>query len=608
MIVELIFSVLKIALVIGFCLNFSAIAVWADRRQSAMVQHRVGPNRAVINLPSTVIRVILAAPGFLIGALSFATLGWTLQSPASAIDRMGVSLHLFVFVAWFSLTVLAWRINRAGAMNAAEQLIGQNLPRTYFYTGMVLHMVVFIVNAILEKRFAAGALQAPTAYMMARGSAALLGGLMGAAGVYAALRVPAGTIGIRLAGTLHGIADAVKMMFKEDFIPKNADRLLHSLGPMIAMFPALVVMAVTPFGDQLCFQDIPHKLADGSIAKPDGVFQFDEILRVTAMMPRDGVCEGHSVNLQIADLNVGILYLFAMSSTGVIGAAIAGWASDNKFSLLGGLRAASQMVSYEVAMGLSLMGLLLIYGTVRLGPMVQWQNDFAWGIFVQPLAFLMFLAATMAETKRVPFDQPEGESEIVAGYFLEYSGFKFGMFMAGEYVEVLTASALIITLFFGGYSLPFLYSDGIHVTFGDSTLLQYKMNHLAVTVLQVLTFFGKTLLFSWFQIFFRWTLPRFRYDQLMKFGWTALLPLAIGNLVVTAVVVVALDSAGPGAARLLHLAGELTQFVVAFGLLAMPVGLVWLMLRPVETKRFLDSTAARLVNERGGVKATPMQA
>jgi NADH-quinone oxidoreductase subunit H len=605
-IVELLFSVLKIVLVIGFCLNFSAIAVWADRRQSAMVQHRVGPNRAVVNVPSFIIRGALAAPGFLIGALMFFSLGLA-GSPGSAISRMGVSLHMAVFVAWFSLTVLAWRVHRAGALNAVEELLGQNLPRTYFYTGMVLHMVVFIVNSIIEKRLAEGAFSGATAFALAKGTAAFLGGLMAASGVYASMRVPPGKIGIRLAGTLHGIADAVKMMFKEDFIPKNADRVLHALGPMVAMFPALVVMAVTPFGDQLCFQDVPQ-LADGKMLKPDGVFQFNEILHVTQVMPRGGVCEGHSVSMQIADLNVGILYLFAMSSTGVIGAAIAGWASDNKFSLLGGLRAASQMVSYEVAMGLSLMGLLLIYGTVRLGPMVQWQNDFAWGVFVQPLAFLMFLAATMAETKRVPFDQPEGESEIVAGYFLEYSGFKFGMFMAGEYVEVLTASALIITLFFGGYSLPFLYSDGIHVTFGDTTLLQFKMNHLAVTIIQVLTFFGKTLLFSWLQIFFRWTLPRFRYDQLMKFGWTVLLPVAIGNLIVTAVVVVALDAAGPGAARLLTMAGQLTQFVVAAGLLALPAGVIWLLLRPVETKRFFASTTAEAVDARGGVKPTPMQA
>ncbi len=605
--VELLFTTLKIILIIGFCLNFSAIAVWADRRQSAMVQHRVGPNRAVINLPAFVVRGILAGPGVLIGALAFFSLGMA-PNPASALDRAGVSLHLIVFVLWFSLMVLAWRIHRAGALNAVEEVIGGNLPRTYFYTGMVLHMVVFIVNAILEKRLASGAITGVAAYATGKGMAALLGGVMAACGVYASMRVPNGKIGIRLAGTLHGIADAVKMMFKEDFVPKNADRLLHALGPMVAMFPALVVMAVTPFGDQLCFQDIAQRLPDGSLAKPDGVFQFNEVLHVTTLMPRDGVCEGHSVNMQIADLNVGILYLFAMSSTGVIGAAIAGWASDNKFSLLGGLRAASQMVSYEVAMGLSLMGLLLIYGTVRLGPMVQWQNDFAWGVFVQPIAFLMFLAATMAETKRVPFDQPEGESEIVAGYFLEYSGFKFGMFMAGEYVEVLTASALIVTLFFGGYALPFLYSDGINVTFGDTTLLQFKMNHVAVTVIQVLTFFGKTLLFSWFQIFFRWTLPRFRYDQLMKFGWTTLLPLAIGNLVVTAVVVIALDSAGPGVARLLTMAGQLSQFLVVFGLVAMPVGLIWLMLRPVETKRFFDSTSARLVSERGGIKATPMQA
>jgi NADH-quinone oxidoreductase subunit H len=320
------------------------------------------------------------------------------------------------------------------------------------------------------------------------------------------------------------------------------------------------------------------------------------------------VCKGHTISLQIADLNVGILYIFAMGGTGVIGAAIAGWASDNKFSLLGGLRAASQMVSYEVAMGLSLIGIFMIYGSVRLGDMVQWQSNNAWGIFVQPFAFFLFLAALVAETKRVPFDQPEGESEIVAGYFVEYSGFKWGMFMTGEYVELITSSALLVTLFFGGYALPFLHSDGVSVAFGDSVLFEYKMNHLAVVVVSALTFFGKTILMTWLQIFFRWTLPRFRYDQVMKLGWTKLLPLSLANILVTGILVLAAKDAGPGVSAGLRMAADITQAVVALSAVAAVVALVVGILEPVERKKFLASTAARFAEAAGGTKASPQQA
>jgi NADH-quinone oxidoreductase subunit H len=596
-ILEIVLALVKILIIIGFCLNFSAIAVWADRRQSAMIQHRVGPNRAVIYLPSVIIQGVLAAPGFLIGAAAAFGLGQA-PRPEAALDRMGLSLQLLVFFVWFNLCVLSWRIHRNGALNAFETAVGKHLPRMYFFAGMGAHVVMILFTMAIKRQLATKGMSAAAAFTSAQIVAALFGAFLAASGVYAAMRLPKGKIGIRLAGTLHGIADALKMMFKEDFVPKNADRLLHALGPMIAMFPALVVMAVTPFGDALCFADV----------NKNAQFEWAELLHPMPVMARDGVCEGHAVRMQIADLNVGILYLFAIASTGVIGAAIAGWASDNKFSLLGGLRAASQMISYEVAMGLSLMGLLLTYSTLRLGKMVDWQNDNAWGIFIQPLAFCMFMAAAMAETKRVPFDQPEGESEIVAGYFLEYSGFKFGMFMAGEYVEVLTSSALIVTLFLGGYTLPFMFADGIHVTLGDAVLFDYKMNHVAVTVIQILTFFGKTLLFAWFQIFFRWTLPRFRYDQLMKFGWTKLLPLAIVNLVVTAVVVVAIDTAGPGFHNVLKILGQLSHLLVAVCIFAMPVGLVWLMLRPTTNSTFIKSSANRFAAAAGGVKPSEMQA
>jgi NADH-quinone oxidoreductase subunit H len=357
-------------------------------------------------------------------------------------------------------------------------------------------------------------------------------------------------------------------------------------------------MAVVPFGDKLC--------VGGDPSKP---LEWTDLTRIAAKMDgSDFVCRGHTINLQIADLNVGILYIFAMAGTGVVGAAIAGWASDNKWSLLGGLRAASQMVSYEVAMGMSLLGIFLTYGSLQLQPMVDWQRENAWGIFVQPFAFFMFLAALCAETKRIPFDQPEGESEIVAGYFVEYSGLKWGMFMIGEYLELVTSSMILVTLFFGGYALPFLHRDGIDVTIGDHTFFTYKMNHLAVVVISVLTFFGKSVVMGFIQIFFRFTLPRFRYDQLMKLGWTRLLPLSIANMLITGIAILAIDSAGPGLKSALKLVADLTQGALALGMLAALVAIIVGLLEPVERKRFLRSTAARFAAAVGGTKASPQQA
>ena len=585
--VELVLAVVKIAIVIGFCLNMSALATWADRRQSAMIQHRVGPNRAVIFLPSVIIQGILAGPGILVGAGAVFALGRLDQR--QAYEHLATAAHLLVFITWFSLLILHWRVVSTGPLNRFETAVGAVRGRIFFFGGLAAHLIVVVATR---------AVPLEAAVMTARVVAALLGATMATFGLYAAQRVPPGKVGIRLAGTLHALADSVKMIIKEDFVPPRADKLLHALAPMIAVFPALVVMAVIPFGDALCFQDGSKK----------GVFQFSDLLHLVPIMARDGVCEGHLVPLQVANLNVGVLYLFAISSTGVIGAAIAGWASDNKFSLLGGLRAASQMVSYEVAMGLSLMGLLLIYGTVRLQPMVGWQNEHAWGIFVQPLGFFLFLAAVLAETKRVPFDAPEGESEIVAGYFLEYSGFKWGMFMAGEYVEVITSSALLVTLFFGGYSLPFLFPDGITVAVGHTLLFAYKMNHLAVSLIQIGAFFGKVIFLAFVQVFFRWTLPRFRYDQLMKFGWTKLLPAAIANLVVTAVVVVALDQAGQSTHDILNILGSCAQLAVVLGMVAFPAYLVSVFLRPRNRTSFLQSSSARFARAAGGVRPGAMQA
>ena len=252
-----------------------------------------------------------------------------------------------------------------------------------------------------------------------------------------------GFAGLGLVNTL--IADPLKFLTKEDFIPPAGDKFLHTLAPCMALFPALVTFAVIPFGD---------------------------VLNIG----------GREINLQVANLNIGILYAFAMGSLGVYGIVIGAWASNNKFSLLGGVRGSAQMISYEIAMGLSVIGVLMVYGTLELQEiarsqgllireMLPWWLIFlrpvigwlpAWGIFLQPLAFLLFFTAAVAETKRIPFDLPEGESELVAGYHVEYSGGKFLMFFAGEFAEIVTAAGLMTTLFFGGWQVPYLMRDGFH--------------------------------------------------------------------------------------------------------------------------------------------------
>ena len=325
-----------------------------------------------------------------------------------------------------------------------------------------------------------------------------------------------GFAGMGLVNTL--IADPLKFLTKEDFIPPAGDKLLHTLAPCMALFPALVTFAVIPFGDVLIIGD-------------------------------------RMINLQVANLNIGILYVFAMGSLGVYGIVIGAWASNNKFSLLGGVRGSAQMISYEVAMGLSVMGGLMIYGTLELqeiardqGTLIrellpQWLSFLrpiigwlpAWGIFLQPLGFLLFFTAAVAETKRIPFDLPEGESELVAGYHVEYSGGKFLMFFAGEFAEIVTAAGLITTLFFGGWQVPYLMRDGFHFPGGASWLLP----HLVIVVLQLVAFTVKVIFFCWLQILLRWSVPRFRYDQVMRLGWKMMLPLALINVVITAIVIVA---------------------------------------------------------------------
>lgn len=314
---------------------------------------------------------------------------------------------------------------------------------------------------------------------------------------------------LTLAGLLHPLADALKFMWKEDFIPPKGDKLLHALAPIISVIPTIAAFAVIPFGETI---------------------YIDHLFEV---LPADP--SGRAVPFQIASLNVGILYIFAVTGTGVVGAAIAGYCSDNKYALLGGLRAAGQMVSYEVTLGLSLVSCFMLYNTLLLEDMVRWQAErgvLGWGIIRQPLAFILFYAGAIAESKRVPFDLPEGESELAAGYFMEYSGMKFGMFMMGEYIATVVSCALLTVVFFGGWDIPFMDLDGIHF-FG----LDVALNHLTVSVLQVLSFLVKTILLLWLTMMLRWSLPRFRYDQVMKMCWRYMLPLSLLNIFVTGLVV-----------------------------------------------------------------------
>jgi NADH-quinone oxidoreductase subunit H len=307
-------------------------------------------------------------------------------------------------------------------------------------------------------------------------------------------------MGFTALGLFHAIADAIKMFTKEDFIPQGANRFLHTLSPIIAVIPAILTFAVVPFGGQ-------YELW------------------------------GTKINLVISDLDVGLLFVFAIASIATYGYVIAGWASNNNWSLLGSMRTASQMISYEVTMGLTIVGVLMVYGTMKLTEIGAAQEDFLnWGFFLQPVGFFMFLAASIAENKRIPFDAPEAESELVAGYFTEYSGLKFGMFFMAEFIEMVTIGAIVTILFFGAWHIPFLSS---------ATLLSWldflgtNWATLALMLIHIGVFFAKVIFFIWFQMTIRWTLPRFRYDQIMKLGWKILLPLSLANILITGLVILA---------------------------------------------------------------------
>lgn len=371
----------------------------------------------------------------------------------------------------------------------------------------------------------------------------------------------------RLAGLVHPLADVLKLVFKEDIVPAGVNRFFYHLAPWLMMVVALCTFAVIPFGDVV-------------------------------------VIGGQEIALQVADLNVGILYILAIASLGVYGTVLAGWSSNNKYSFLGGLRASAQMISYEINMGLAVLALILVYGSVQLGDMVQGQGDLLfgflprWGVVVQPVGFLLFLTALFAETNRNPFDLPEGESELVSGYHTEYSSLKFALFFMAEYTNMIVGASIVATLYFGGWQVPWLETEalrehagalltgslilatlvnflacaflwqrferergrlgdrrelepgilagvflllglgtGAWLLFGAPWALGYQGSAHVATAMQVGQFLAKTLFFCWVFIWVRWTLPRFRYDQLMRLGWQFMLPLALLNFFVTALVV-----------------------------------------------------------------------
>lgn len=586
--------IVKILVIFMFLLNMAAISIWADRRQSAMVQDRVGPNRAVAHVPSHPLRAVIFFVSVLVAA-PFGYFFWQ-EAPGVELARITTGVEVAILVGWFTLMLLSAHVRRNGPENALDAMVAEVEPRNFFYGGLALHLLALpLIRALPESIYRSPDIQWAPGLAGELAAVAIM-----SAGFYWAAKLPDGKTSVRLAGTLHAIADVLKLIWKEDLRPKKADKLLYEIAPLLAMFPAMITCAVIPFGRNVCLRDMDK----------DGLLGFGDLMAITDTVARSGQCAAGelTVSLQVADLNVGLLYIFAIAGTGIIGAALAGWASDSKFALLGGLRATSQMVSYEVAMGLSIVGMLMVTSSVHMTKIVEWQAANTWGIFAQPLAFFLFFAAVVAETKRVPFDQPEGESEIVAGYFLEYSGMKFGLFFMGEYIEFMFSSALMVTLFFGGYHLPFLSPDGIHVAFGGNVLYDLKMSHTAVTVLEVCAFFGKTVFFAWLHVFVRWTLPRFRYDQLMKLGWTKLLPASLFNILLTGGVLVALDAGGAKVAAVVDLLCELSHAVVALGGLLGGVLFVTWLLEPRKTRRLVTSTAARYADATGGVKVTEMQA
>ncbi len=289
-------------------------------------------------------------------------------------------------------------------------------------------------------------------------------------------------------GILQPLADGIKMFMKEEIIPANASKWLFMVGPGLAMLCACIGTAVIPWGQDLNIN-------------------------------------GRVIPLQVTDINVGVLYLFGVVSLGVYGVMIGGWASNNKYSLLSAIRAASQNISYEVAMGLSIIALLLMTNTLSLREIVEQQHGWHWNVLYQPLGFIIFMVCSFAETNRAPFDLPECETELIGGYHTEYSSMKLGFYLFAEYINMFVSSAVMATLYFGGYNYPGM--DWVATQVGP----------VAAPLIGTAVLFLKIFMFIFFFMWVRWTIPRFRYDQLMNLGWKGLIPLAIANIIITGIVI-----------------------------------------------------------------------
>jgi NADH-quinone oxidoreductase subunit H len=591
---EIILSVVRAVFVVMFGMNVAVIMTWVDRRQGAMIQDRVGPDRAVIWLPTKVARPLALLPALAAAAGVMALAFLDKQARGDAPVSMGRAIlfsQLAVFTTWATLAALVAHVRRRGPESALDRaIVSLGGARQLAVIGVSTQVGLLLAMSLVSQS-RLGNVVAGAAY---GGGVLLLAAAILAGAAFAAANMRGERVGLRLLGLLHPAADGLKTAFKEDIIPLGVDRLMYGLAPWLAFFPSLVVMACLPFGDTLCFGTTP----EGGI----------DILALQMSVPADGVCTTGALKLQVADLNVGILYFFAVAGTGIVGAALAGWASDNKYSLLGGLRAASQMVSYEVTLGLTLVGAMMLYGSLQVDDMIRWQRENTWGIFAQPLAFLLFFTAAVAESKRIPFDIPEGESELVAGYFTEYCGMKFAMFMFSEYIAMVSAGAVMAAIFLGGWDVPFLQRDGIHVVIGQSVLWSQELAHPLVILLGFLAFVFKVLFMCWLQLSIRWTLPRFRYDQVMRLGWRVLLPLSIGNVLVTGLLILIAGSASEPFQRGLAVAGDLTRALVAAGALLAFVALVRFLLSPPRHQRLVASTSARFAAAAGGTRKAQMGA
>lgn len=597
-IVEIILMLVKIvAVILLMIMPLSIMLTWADRRLGAMVQDRVGPNRAVIWLPTRVAQGAAVLPALggaaLIALLAFGYHAGIGSAPEGDALATGAAIfsHLAIFMTWATFATISGLVMRRGARSSFDLWIKNFPPRQIVYVGFAAHAIAILLASAFS-----GTEQGNTLRDIGYGGGAgvLMFSMLFGAG-YAAFAIRnEPRVGLRLLGLPHAfVADGLKTLWKEDFIPPNADKLLHSIAPFIAFFPALTVFAVIPFGDTICFGT-------------DATGHLD-ITKIAHAVPREGMCTAGAFRLQVVDLNVGLLYFFAVAGTGIVGAALAGWASDNKYSLLGGLRAASQMVSYEVTMGLTLIGALMVYGTLRLDEMVRWQGENTWGIFVQPLAFVLFFASAVAESKRIPFDLPEGEAEIVAGYHTEYAGMKFAMFFFSEYIAVVSSSALLAVIFLGGWNLPFLYRDGFHVAIGGTALWDQALPHGLVIVLGVVAFLLKVLTLCWLQLMIRWTLPRFRYDQLMRLGWRKLLPASLVNILATGLVVMLLQSSEGAVANALRAICDVTTLLVGLAMIGAFVWLVVFLLKPTHKRQLLVSSSAKFAAQMGGTPTFRME-